>query len=149
MFRVYFPVSGKPEIQETGPAAPLHGSGELIFVVDDEEDIRHFIRDVLQGHGYRVLLAVNGEQAVDIYKKRSRDIALVILDMVMPGMGGEEAFLKMKKANPAIKALLSTGYSQDGQVSGIIGKGVKGFIQKPYEFIQLLAKVRQILETKE
>lgn len=147
-FRVYFPVSGKPEIQESGPAVPLHGSGELIFVVDDEEDIRHFICDVLQGHGYRVLLAANGEQAVDIYKKRGRDIDLVILDMAMPGMGGEEAFLKMKKANPAVKALLSTGYSQEGQASGIIGKGVKGFIQKPYEFIQLLAKVRQILEMK-
>ena len=109
----------------------------------------HFISDVLQGHGYRVLLAANGEQAVDIYKKRSRDIAMVILDMAMPGMGGEEAFLKMKKINPAIKTLLSTGYSQDGQASGIIGKGVKGFIQKPYEFNQLLAKLRQILETKE
>jgi len=108
-----------------------------------------FIRDVLQGNGYRVLLAVNGKQAVDIYKKNSQDIALVILDMAMPGMGGEEAFLKMKEANPGIKALLSTGYSQDGRASGIISKGVKGFIQKPYEFNQLLAKIRQILDAEE
>ena len=149
LFHVYFPVSGKPEIPETWPAEPLHGSGELVFVVDDEEDIRHFIRDVLQGNGYRVLLAVNGKQAVDIYKKNSQDIALVILDMAMPGMGGEEAFLKMKEANPGIKALLSTGYSQDGRASGIISKGVKGFIQKPYEFNQLLAKIRQILDAEE
>ena len=81
-------------------------------------------------------------------KNTARDIALVILDMVMPGMGGEETFLKMKEINPNIRALLSTGYSQDGRVSEILSKGVKGFIQKPYDFNQLLAKLRQILEQR-
>jgi DNA-binding NtrC family response regulator len=69
--------------------------------------------------------------------------------MVMPGMGGEVAFLKMKAINPGIRALLSTGYSQDGRVSEILNKGVKGFIQKPYDFNQLLAKLRQILDPGE
>ncbi|MBU4268048.1 MAG: PAS domain S-box protein [Acidobacteria bacterium] len=149
VFGVYFPVSGKPEAQEAWTVEPLRGRGELIFVVDDEEDIRNFIRDVLQRHGYRVLLAANGCQAVDIYKVRGQDIALVILDMVMPEMGGEETFLKMKKVNPGIKALLSTGYSQDSRVSEILNHGIKGFIQKPYDFSQLLAKLRQILDPGE
>jgi len=149
VFSVYFPVSGKPEAQETWTAEPLRGRGELIFVVDDESDIRDFIRDVLQSHGYRVLLAADGDQAFDIYQVRSQDIALVIMDMVMPEMGGEETFLKMKKINPGIKALLSTGYSQDGRVSEILSKGVIGFIQKPYDFNQLLAKIRQILDPGE
>jgi len=149
VFGVYFPVSGKPETQEAWTVEPLRGRGELIFVVDDEEDIRNFIRDVLQSHGYRVLLAANGDQAFDIYKVRGQDIALVILDMVMPEMGGEETFLKMKEVNPGIKALLSTGYSQDSRVSEILSKGVMGFIQKPYEFNQLLAKLRQILDRGE
>ena len=104
---------------------------------------------MLKSHGYRVLLAANGDQAVEMYKKKNRDIDLVILDMVMPGMGGEETFLKMKAINPCIRALLSTGYSQDGRVSEILNKGVKDFIQKPYDFNQLLAKLRQILDPGE
>ncbi len=149
VFSVYFPASGKPEAQETLTAETLRGRGELIFVVDDESDIRDFIRDVLQSHGYRVLLAADGDQAFDIYQVRSQDIALVILDMVMPEMSGEETFLKMKKINPGIKALLSTGFSQDSRVNEILSKGVMGFIQKPYDFNQLLAMIRQILEAGE
>jgi two-component system cell cycle sensor histidine kinase/response regulator CckA len=145
-FNVFFPVSGKPETSDLILTEPLRGRDELIFVVDDEKDIRSFIKEVLQSSGYRVLLAANGDQAVEVYKKRGRDIALVILDMVMPGMAGEEAFLKMKEINPHILALLSTGYSQDRRVSEILNKGVKGFIQKPYDFNRLLAKLRQILD---
>jgi PAS domain S-box-containing protein len=148
IFNAFFPVSGKPEIREKNSTAALHSRNELIFVIDDEKDIRSFISEVLQSHGYRVLLAANGDQALDIYKKHSQGIALVILDMVMPGMGGEEAFLKMKEINPHILALLSTGYSQDGRVSEILSKGVKGFIQKPYDFNQLLTKLRQILDSE-
>jgi two-component system cell cycle sensor histidine kinase/response regulator CckA len=145
-FSAFFPVSGKPEIPDKILIATLRGRDELIFVIDDETDIRSFIGEVLQSHGYRVLLAASGDQAIGMYEKRSQDVALVILDMVMPGMSGEEAFLKMKEINPNIKALLSTGYSQDGRVSEILGKGVKGFIQKPYGLNQLLAKLRQILD---
>jgi PAS domain S-box-containing protein len=148
-FNVFFPVSGKPEISHKTSTETLRGRDELIFVIDDEKDIRSFISEVLQSHGYRVLLAANGDQAVRTYKKRNREIALVILDMVMPGMGGEEAFMKMKEINPRIRALLSTGYSQDGRVGEILNKGVKGFIQKPYDFNQLLAKLRKILDEGE
>lgn len=149
MFNAFFPVSGKPEIQEKISTETLRGRDELIFVIDDEKDIRSFISEVLQSHGYRVLLAKNGDQAVGMYKERYRDIALVILDMVMPGKGGEEVFLKMKEINPRVKALLSSGFSQDGRAGEILTKGVKGFIQKPYDFHQLLAKLRQILDQDE
>jgi len=145
VFSAFFPVSGRPEEQETWPVRVLRGSNELIFVVDDEADIRSFISEVLKSHGYRVLLAASGDQAIEIYKQSARDIDLVILDMIMPGMGGEETFLKMKEINPHIRALLSSGYSQDGRAGEILSKGVKGFIQKPYDFNRLLAKLRQIL----
>jgi len=148
-FNVFLPVSGKPEVKAESTTETLRGRDELIFVVDDEKDIRSFIGEVLQSNGYRVLLAANGDQAVGMYKKHWQGIALVILDMVMPGMGGEEAFLKMKEINPNILALLSTGFSQNGRVREILNKGVKGFIQKPYDFNQLLAKMRQILETNQ
>jgi two-component system cell cycle sensor histidine kinase/response regulator CckA len=146
VFHVFFPVSGRPETQESLLAETPCGRDELVFVVDDEEDIRSFIRDVLQSHGYRVLLAADGAQAVRLYEERWREIDLVILDLVMPGMGGEEAFLKMKEIHAGVKALLSTGFSQEGRAGEIIARGVKGFIQKPYNFNQLLTKLRQVLD---
>jgi two-component system cell cycle sensor histidine kinase/response regulator CckA len=146
VFNTFFPISGRPEALEKSSSETLLGRNELIFVVEDEEDIRSFICEVLPGHGYRILSAENGDQALAIYREHWREITLVILDMVMPNLGGEEAFLKMKEINPRIKAMLSTGYSQDGRAGEIIGKGIKGFIQKPYDFHQLLAKLRQILD---
>jgi two-component system, cell cycle sensor histidine kinase and response regulator CckA len=148
LFNVFLPVSGQPEVQDKVVPETLRGRDELILVIDDEEDIRSFIKEVLQTHGYRVLLADNGDQAFDIYKKRYREIALVILDMMMPEMGGEETFLRMKGINPCIRALLSTGFSQDGRVDEILSKGVRAFIQKPYGFNQLLSKLRQILDAE-
>jgi DNA-binding NtrC family response regulator len=103
---------------------------------------------VLRSHGYRVLLSGSGEQALELYEQRGREIDLVILDMVMPGLNGEETFLKMKTLNPAVRALLSTGFSQNGRVSHILDQGVRDFIQKPYDFNQLLAKLRQVLQEK-
>jgi DNA-binding NtrC family response regulator len=127
-------------------AKPPRGRGELVLAVDDEEDIRSFIQDVLQSHGYRVLSAAAGSQALGIYAEHWREIALVILDLVMPGMGGEDVFLKMKAINPGIKALLSTGYNQDGRAGRIIAQGISGFIQKPYDFASLLTILRRVLD---
>jgi len=146
VFHVFLPVSGRPEILEKDRSEPPPGRGELILAVDDEEDIRSFIRDMLQSHNYRVLSAANGAQALEIYAARGHEIALVILDMVMPGLGGEDTFLRMKAINPEVKALLSTGYSQDGPAGEIIGKGVRGFIQKPYDFSRLLIMLRRVLD---
>jgi two-component system cell cycle sensor histidine kinase/response regulator CckA len=92
------------------------------------------------------MLANNGLDAVEAYTKHRKDIDLVILDMIMPKMGGREAFLKLKGLNPEVKALLSTGYSQDGKAKAILNSGVKGFIQKPYQTDALLSKVRSVLD---
>ncbi len=146
VFHVFLPVSGRPEILEKDRSEPPPGRGELILAVDDEEDIRSFIHDMLQSHNYRVLSAASGDQALEIYAARGHEIALVILDMVMPGLGGEDTFLRMKAINPEVKALLSTGYSQDGPAGEIIGKGVRGFIQKPYDFSRLLIMLRRVLD---
>jgi PAS domain S-box-containing protein len=147
-FSVFFPASGRPEARAAAAPAALRGNDELVLVVDDEEDICSFIGDVLRSHGYRVLLCHSGEQALQLYEQRAGEIDLVILDMVMPGLNGEETFLKMKALNPAVRALLSTGFSQNGRVSHLMDQGVKAFIQKPYDFIQLLAKLRQVLQEK-
>jgi CheY-like chemotaxis protein len=108
--------------------------------------MRSTTKDILESVGYRVLLAENGAEAVDIYANRKDGIALVILDMVMPVMGGREAFLKLRELNPDVRGLLSTGYSQDGKAQEILDSGVMGFIQKPSQVNALLSKVRKILD---
>jgi len=105
-----------------------------------------FVRDVLEAYGYTVFLAANGEEAVNIFANNKDKIDLVILDMVMPKMGGLQTYIKLKMINPKIRAFLSSGYSPDGQAREILERGVNGFLQKPYEMNDLLIKVRDVLD---
>lgn len=145
-FKVYLPVYGKPEEQDTPQYEPLLGGSEVILVVDDEELILSLTSDLLKSHGYKVLLAKDGEEAIEVYQEHDGGIDLVILDMVMPNMGGRETFLKLKDLNSGVKAILSTGYSQNGRAREILASGVKGFIQKPYNVFKLLTEVRKVLD---
>jgi PAS domain S-box-containing protein len=147
-FRIHVPASGKPERREIAASESLCGGNELILVVDDEEQIRLLSKEMLESFGYQTLLAGNGEEAIEIYGERKDEIGLVILDMVMPKMGGHETYLKMRAINPDAKVLLSTGYSQKGKAQDILDSGVMGFIQKPYRLNALLSKVRSILDVK-
>jgi len=147
-FRVYLPASQRAEAMHSPKIETPKGGDELILVVDDEEPIRALASDILESHGYRVMAASDGAIATEIYEKHSGDIRLVILDMVMPKLGGGDAFLRMKEMNPAIRALLSTGYSQDGKAREILESGVMGFLQKPYEVNELLSAVRKVLDTE-
>jgi CheY-like chemotaxis protein len=96
--------------------------------------------------GYQVLSVRSGKEAIEIYKTNKDRIALVILDMIMPGMGGGETYDQLKEINPGIKALLSTGYSINGRTSEILKRGCDGFIQKPFNIIELSQKIREVLE---
>jgi len=145
-FKVYLPLSGKPEIMENAPDAELAGGHETVLVIDDEEAIREVASDILGSYGYRVRLAVDGEEGVSIFRKEKRQIDMVLLDMVMPRQGGRETFLELKKIDPKVRVLFSTGYSQNEKVNEILALGVRGFIQKPYQVKDLLAKVRDILD---
>ncbi|MBA7613021.1 Sensor kinase CckA [subsurface metagenome] len=147
-FKVYLPVSGKPKAKRLEEDIEMRGGDELILIVDDEESIRFLAKDILEGHGYTVLSAENGAKAINVYTKNRDEIDLVILDIVMPKMGGEKTFLRLKKINPEVKVLLSTGYSQNGKAKKILDSGVKGFIQKPYQVNKLLSKVRSVLDKK-
>lgn len=147
-FKIYLPLSGKLAIQEPSEIQSPAGGSESVLVVDDEESIRDLAKEILESYGYTVMLAEDGLEAVELYIKHKKEIDLVILDMAMPKMGGRETFLKMKSLHPEVKALLSTGYSQDGKATGILNSGVKGFIQKPYQADALLSKVRSILDAE-
>jgi len=96
--------------------------------------------------GYRVLAARGGKEAVEIYQQRKDEIALILLDMVMPGIGGKEVYASIKKINPDVKVLLSSGYSINGQATELLRRGCNGFIQKPFDMQVLSKKIREILD---
>jgi PAS domain S-box-containing protein len=149
IFNIYLPISGKPELERLPEQEAPRGGDETVLVVDDEESFRLFARDTLESNGYHVLLAIDGQKAIDIYNERNGIIDLVILDMVMPKMGGHETFQRIRADDPDVKVLLSTGYSQEGKAKEIIDSGIKGFIQKPYTMDALLSEVRRVLDSED
>jgi CheY-like chemotaxis protein len=98
--------------------------------------------------GYNVSLARSGKDAVKILKEKKDKIDIVILDMVMPGMGGSETYEQLKKVKSDIKVLLSSGYSIEGQATKILEKGCDGFIQKPFKMKELSTKIREIIDNR-
>ncbi|MDR7569219.1 MAG: PAS domain S-box protein [Armatimonadota bacterium] len=143
------PVESQPQPEEEAATGVAEGSGELILVVDDEEPLCNLLREVLTRRGYRVLVARSGEEAVDLYQQWRDEVDLVILDMVMPGMSGAEAFEAILRLNPKARVLLSSGYTQEGAAGELLRKGARGFLQKPYLITELTAKVREALEPKD
>ncbi|MBW2655894.1 MAG: response regulator, partial [Deltaproteobacteria bacterium] len=97
--------------------------------------------------GYSVITVTSGEEAIRFYKEKKEEINLVVLDMMMPEMNGLETFLKLKKLNPDIKVLLSTGYAIDEKAQEMLRQGCKGYILKPYNVIDFSHKLRKVLES--
>ncbi|MBU4447304.1 MAG: response regulator, partial [Proteobacteria bacterium] len=146
-FHIFLPVSAKAAVAEpTRDDAILRGSG-TVLLVDDEDGIRMVAGRILQQLGYQVLSAENGLRALEIYRQERDRIDLVILDMLMPGMGGAETFQEMKGIDPGVRVLLSSGYSLDGEAQQAMAAGARGFIQKPYRLAVLSHKVAEILGT--
>jgi CheY-like chemotaxis protein len=103
-------------------------------------------RELLEVLGYRVHVAKNGKDAVEIYKEKQREIDVIILDMIMPGMGGGETFETLKSINPDVRVILSSGYSINGKAKEIMKRGCKSFIQKPFQMGDLSEKIRKVLD---
>lgn len=123
----------------------LKGS-ETVLVVDDEDMIIAIYQNILKIMGCKVLSAGGGKEAIQIYKENREKIDMVILDMIMPEMGGRDVYDKLKEINPDVKVLLSTGYSLQNQVTEILEQGFVGFIQKPFNIRELSHKIREILD---
>ena len=125
--------------------APATARGETVLVVDDEQIVRRTAKTMLERYGYSVVLAENGREAVELYRVLADKIALILLDMTMPLMGGEETLRELKTIRPEVRVLLSSGYNEVEAIRRFTGKGLAGFIQKPYSAIALTEKVRSIL----
>ena len=126
----------------------LRKGTETILVVDDEALIRDLARDILRRFGYTVLTAGGGEEALALYRLHSRDIAAVILDIIMPGMNGREVFQKIRELNPAAKIIISSGYSHDRDADHLLEQGAAGFVQKPYRMADLVNIIGGVVEGK-
>jgi PAS domain S-box-containing protein len=147
-FSVYLPASEKkvPKTVKTADRV-VKGTG-TILLVDDEEVILKVGKYLLVTMGYQVLIARDGKEAIEVYNRNQHDINMVLLDMIMPGMGGGEAYDRMKEIDPDLKVLLSSGYSIDGEATKILKRGCNGFLQKPFNMEELSVKIREILDKK-
>ncbi|UCH21318.1 MAG: PAS domain S-box protein [Deltaproteobacteria bacterium] len=146
IFKIYLPASDKVAVEERESAKRIMTGTETVLLVDDEEIVVSVGQQMLKKLGYAVLTASGGKKALDVYKNNKNKINIVILDMVMPNMGGSETFDRLREVNPAIKILLSSGYSITGQAALIIARGCNGFIQKPFDLKTLSQKIREILD---
>jgi CheY-like chemotaxis protein len=117
---------------------------DTILVVDDEEMVRGVAKAALEKYGYQVVLAEDGPQALEVFRRMGNEIALVLLDMTMPVMSGEQTFAEMCKLRPDLLAVASSGYSE-AEAMARFGTGISGFVQKPYSAAHLAAKIAEAL----
>lgn len=131
VFKIYLPLSGDNKMRETCSEETIYGS-EGILLVDDEEVLREVGKSLLESLGYRVYLAEDGQQALETYALEKENISLVILDLLMPKMGGKETLQRLMESYPGISVLILSGFSQEGTVNDLNKLGAKGFLRKPY-----------------
>ena len=145
-FIICLPASEKKVVTDSKFTNDVSKGTETILLVDDEEMIVEVGKELLKKIGYKVLIARSGETALQLYESNKDEIDMVILDMIMPEMGGGDTYDRLKAINPDIKVLLSSGYSINGQAAEILERGCNGFIQKPFNLANLSIKIRQILD---
>ncbi len=153
-FTVLFPAAppepkrAQPAAMEPGPAsaAPRRRSDRgTVLVVDDDESVRRVAQDMLVALGFDVLTAGDGQEGVEVFHRRAGEIELVLLDLSMPRMSGEEAFREIRKTAPGARVILASGYDEKESTRLFAGQGLSGFIQKPYRLSNLEAKIEEVL----
>ncbi|MBA4397442.1 MAG: hypothetical protein C0394_08685 [Syntrophus sp. (in: bacteria)] len=144
-FNICLPASNAEAIAEAEPSGNIITGNETVLIVDDEPTVLNVAAEMLKGLGYQVMAAGGGRQAIEIYKANHGKIDLVILDMIMPDMGGGETYLALKAITPGVKVILSSGYSINGEAETIMDQGVQAFLQKPFDMAGLARKIRDVL----
>lgn len=145
-FNIYLPVSEKAPVYEVPPVARLERGRETVLLVDDENIILDVSKAMLEAIGYSVVTAGGGNEAIDIIGLQGDEIDLVLLDMIMPGMDGGRTFDEIRRLQPDLPVILSSGYSINGQADAIMKRGCNGFIQKPFNMSELSVQLRKILD---
>jgi len=136
------PSTSAADVEIFNPSGPR----ELVMIVDDEEFVTLLAQRVLAEEGYRVIAARDGFEAIDFYRRMRGEIALVILDFTMPLMDGSDVFQELIQINPRVPVVLSSGFAEQDRLRGMLAKGLRGFIPKPYTHDKLLSQVRSTLD---
>ncbi|MEW6730457.1 MAG: ATP-binding protein [Acidobacteriota bacterium] len=146
-FTIYFPICDKPEIllTDTTPIV-AEGGKETILVIDDEEHIRELFNDILSSHGYRVHIACDGPQAIELLHTKVQQVDLIITDMIMPNMSVQEIVARLRRLTPQARILVSSGFGDYSVIEQMIADGQVGFLQKPFSVEDLLLAVRKMLD---
>jgi two-component system, cell cycle sensor histidine kinase and response regulator CckA len=148
-FSVYFPALLSDEEPEEKIARSIpRGGSETILLVDDEDMIRDLCSRILTKSGYSVITARNGKEALELYIAQRDRISLVILDLIMPQMGGKQCLDDLLSIDPAVKVLIASGYSSNDATQEALASGAKGFVNKPYDMRQVLRVVREVLDAE-
>ncbi|MFN7948090.1 MAG: PAS domain S-box protein [Blastocatellia bacterium] len=149
-FRIYLPALEIPQLapSESGNPALPAGRGETILVVDDELAIREITSSTLEAFNYRVLTANDGAEAIALYAQHRNEIRVVLTDMMMPFMDGPALIRALRKINPEVRIIASSGLTENGKAAEITQSGVRTFLAKPYSADKLLKALAEVLSDK-
>ncbi len=142
-FCVYLPASAQAKDEEEQWPEQILTGRETILLVDDEELNIAIMKDILEKLGYNIITAGGGQEATAIFMEKSKEIDLVIMDMIMPGMGGVKTFDCLQEIDPNVKVIICSGYSMDGDAQKLLDKGCLSFLQKPFQVPELSRKIRE------
>jgi len=148
-FNIHLPSSDLEDPVDAEVNSELLKGKETILLVDDEKGTILVEKLMLEELGYTVFPASSGRQAIELYNENKAGFDLVALDMIMPEMNGKDTYDELKKIDPKVRVLLVSGYSLNKQIEELIGLGCKGYIQKPFDIVQLSQKIREVLDTPE
>lgn len=146
-FKVLFPSNKqKPETKAKSASTKYRdGNQQMILVVDDDEEVRNTIERVLARHGYVAVLAENGEVGIELFEQFKGELRLVLVDLTMPGIDGSEVFRQMRTFNADVPAILMSGYNEQDATQHLVGRGLAGFLPKPFMIDELMSKVEEAL----
>jgi PAS domain S-box-containing protein len=149
-FQIYLPAHQADHVAAEDEA-PLHlpslGGSETVLLVDDEENIREIGKEMLVEVGYQAISAASGEEALEYFERMKPKVDLVILDLGMPGMGGQRCMQELLSKYPDLKVLIASGYLAGGKDKELILDGAVGHIAKPFRRVDLLTKIRRVLDS--
>ncbi len=147
-FRVFLPAmaGGHAAVKKPAEAGRLQAGQGTVLLVDDEEIVRRIARASLERQGYKVLVANNGREAIEVFKSQAHAVQLVILDMTMPVMGGEETLGNLREIRSDVPVIVCSGYNEVEVIRRFTSQGIAGFIQKPYTAASLAGTVKAVID---
>jgi two-component system cell cycle sensor histidine kinase/response regulator CckA len=149
-FKIYLPVIKTMAVgsENDAPVPIPMGKGETILLIDDEEMLLRIAEKALTGQGYQTMTASSGEEGLRLYRENMETVALIILDLIMPGMGGKQCLNEILRSNPQAKVVIASGYAMEEAMEKDILAKTLGYVKKPFDYRNMLIVIREVLDSK-